>query len=134
MSVVASHHEFRGRMASIRELAALAGCTYIAMYCRLRLGHSAEHAVSMGAPTRARKTPPSKGWQGPKPQSKPSGPVLAADAPVVATTAQVATVRRTMPVDPRYGVTEAPSVFSKLGPGQYLDSDTHLARVYGSRG
>ena len=51
---VAKTFEFRGQHLTIKELAKIARCRYIAMYGRLQVG-DAEHAVGMGESDRARK-------------------------------------------------------------------------------
>lgn len=133
MSQAPAVHEYMGQKLTVNQLAALAGCTYIVMYYRLRKGHSTTVAVSMGPSRRAPK-PPVKAWQGPKIQPKHAGPVLPANAPVAPANSTAApTVSQAMPADPRYTPTHVPSFFGDLRPGQYLPSDTHLSRVYGGR-
>jgi hypothetical protein len=126
-------HEYQGQLHTTAQLAALAGCSYITMYCRLRFGYSAAEAVAMGAARdkTEKKAPPRRD---PKMQPRHAGPVLAADAPAAANAGPVPVTSCSLPQDTRFAPARVEPVFGALRPGQYLDSETHMSRVYAARG
>lgn len=123
-------YPYRGAQLSVPELAALAGCSRQAMYYRIVRRHlSPDDAVAIGG--NLLQAPPRRAA---RPARKPAGPVLDRRAVADAASAVPApSICRAAPPDKRWHVEQAPAVFGDLRPGQYLPSETHLARVYGGR-